>query len=80
MDEVAACLNAEGFHPPKRVERFTGGMVSGFWTRRCAKGAGRKGLACLLEKEEWLLGDLARHLGVPQVTSHRWRKGGWLRA
>jgi hypothetical protein len=80
MDEVAAILNAEGFHPPKRVERFTGGMVSGFWTRQCAKGANRKGIACLLAKGEWLLGDLARHLGIPQVTLHRWRKGGWLRA
>jgi DNA invertase Pin-like site-specific DNA recombinase len=80
MAEVAVCLNAEGFHPPKRVERFTEGMVSGFWTRKCSKGSGRKGLACLLEKGEWLLGDLARHLGVPQVTLHRWRKGGWVRA
>jgi DNA invertase Pin-like site-specific DNA recombinase len=80
MDEVAECLNAEGFHPPKRVERFTGGMVSGFWTRQCAKGGNRKDLACLLAKGEWLLGDLARHLGIPQVTLHRWRKGGWLRA
>jgi DNA invertase Pin-like site-specific DNA recombinase len=80
MEEVAACLNEEGFHPPKRVERFTGGMVCGFWTRQCEKGSGRKGLACLLEKGEWLLGDLARQLGIPQVTLHRWRKGGWLRA
>ncbi len=80
MEEVAACLNAEGFHPPKRVERFTGGMVCGFWTRRCEKGGDRQGLSCLLKKGEWLLGDLARHLGIPQVTLHRWRKGGWVRA
>jgi DNA invertase Pin-like site-specific DNA recombinase len=80
MAEVATCLNAEGFHPPKRVERFTEGMISGFWTRMCSKGSGRKALACLLEKGEWLLGDLARHLGVPQVTLHRWRKGGWVLA
>jgi DNA invertase Pin-like site-specific DNA recombinase len=80
MEEVAACLNAEGFHPPKRVERFTGGMVCGFWTRQCEKGGGRQGLACLLAKGEWLLGDLARQLGIPQVTLHRWRKGGWVRA
>jgi hypothetical protein len=80
MDAVAECLNAEGFHPPKRVERFSGGMVRGFWTRQCAKGANRRGLACLLGKGEWLLGDLARHLGMPQVTLQRWRKGGWVRA
>jgi DNA invertase Pin-like site-specific DNA recombinase len=82
MDEVAACLNAEGYRPAKRVERFTGGMVSGLLARRCAGGAKRHGqrVADLLEKGEWLLGDLARHLGVPTVTLHRWRKGGWVRA
>src|SRR5439155_565617 len=82
MDEVAECLNAEGFRPAKRVERFTGGMVSGLLARRCAAGALRrgKGVAGLMEKGEWLLGDLARHLGLPQVTLHRWRKGGWVRA
>jgi hypothetical protein len=29
---------------------------------------------------EGILGELARHLGVPAVTLHRWRKGGWARA
>ena len=82
MDEVAECLNAEGFRPAKRVERFTGGMVSGLLARRCASGAGRRGqaVAGLMEKGEWLLGDLGRHLGLPAVTLHRWRKGGWVSA
>jgi DNA invertase Pin-like site-specific DNA recombinase len=82
MGEVAECLNAEGFRPAKRVERFTGGMVSGLLARRCASGAGRhgQGAAGLMEKGEWLLGYLARHLGVPAVTLHRWRKGGWVSA
>lgn len=82
MDEVAACLNAEGFHPPKRVERFTGGMVAGFLERRCAKGQGASGAKArgLMHKGEWLLGELARHLGAPQATLHRWRKGGWVKA
>jgi DNA invertase Pin-like site-specific DNA recombinase len=75
MEEVAGCLNAEGFRPPKRVERFTGGMVSGFLERRCGKGA-----CGLLRRGEWLLGELARHLGVPAVTLHSWRKRGWVRA
>ena len=34
----------------------------------------------MMEKGEWLLGELARHLGIPVVTLHRWRKGGWVRA
>ena len=74
MAEVAGCLNAEGFHPPKRVERFTGGMVAGFWARQEEPGS----TVPSLSKGEWLLGDLARHLGMPLATLHRWRKGGWL--
>jgi DNA invertase Pin-like site-specific DNA recombinase len=81
MEEVARCLNEEGFHPPKRVERFSGGMVAGMLARRCAKQSERsKGGREILQKGEWLLGELARHLGMPTVTLHRWRKGGWLRA
>jgi DNA invertase Pin-like site-specific DNA recombinase len=82
LEEVARRLNEEGFHPPKRVERFTGGMVWGMLTRQCA-GASRsraEELAAQLEKGEWLLGELARYLGMPPATLHRWRKAGWVRA
>ena len=27
-----------------------------------------------------MLGELARYLGMPQPTLHRWRKAGWVRA
>ena len=82
MDEVARVLNAEGFHPPKRVERFTGGMVAGFLARQCEKSGPKRGdrVARALRKGEWLLGDLGRHLGIPQATLHHWRRAGWLRA
>jgi DNA invertase Pin-like site-specific DNA recombinase len=82
MREVADCLNAEGFCPPKRVARFTAGMVGGFLTRFCQKGSSRRAERARpeLEKGEWLLGDLARHLGMPQTTLHRWRRAGWLQA
>ena len=82
MAEVARCLNAEGFHPPKRAERFTGGMVAGFLARKDGKGGEghRRRVAKALKKGEWLLGDLARHLGMPTVTLHHWRKVGWVRA
>jgi DNA invertase Pin-like site-specific DNA recombinase/uncharacterized protein YndB with AHSA1/START domain len=82
IEEVARRLNEEGFHPPKRGERFTGGMVWGMLTRQCA-GASRsraEAVAANLEKGEWLLGELARYLGMPQATLHRWRKAGWVRA
>lgn len=82
MEQVAATLNAEGFHPPKRVERFTGGMVAGFLARAREHAGARQGeaVAQALRGGEWLLGDLARHLGIPHPTLHHWRKAGWLRA
>jgi DNA invertase Pin-like site-specific DNA recombinase len=82
MAEVARCLNAEGFHPPKRAERFTGGMVAGFLARKDGKGGEghRQRVARALKKGEWLVADLARHLGMPAVTLHHWRKVGWVRA
>lgn len=82
VEEVARQLNEEGFHPPKRVERFTGGMVWGMLSRRCVEESGEraKGLAEQLAKGEWLLGELARFLGMPATTLHRWRKAGWVRA
>jgi DNA invertase Pin-like site-specific DNA recombinase len=82
MEEVACTLNAEGFRPPRRVELFSGGMVSGLLARHYEKGGARQG-ACVadaLREGEWLLGELARHLGIPQATLHHWRKAGWLRA
>jgi hypothetical protein len=82
MGQVAATLNAEGFHPPKRVERFTGGMVAGFLARVCEQtGVARAAkVAGTLRKGEWLLSELGRHLGIPPGTLHHWRKAGWLKA
>src|SRR3984957_3015668 len=66
MDEVATVLNTEGFHPPRRVERFTGGMVSGLLARKDGRAGESYGLRVIqaLRKGEWLLSDLARHLGM----------------
>lgn len=78
LDGVARRLNGEGFRPPKRAGRFTGGMVWGLLARRCEGGAGRGPAA--LSEGEWLLGRLAKYLGMPQATLHRWRKAGWVSA
>jgi DNA invertase Pin-like site-specific DNA recombinase len=82
MEGVAEALNAEGFRPPRRVERFTGGMIAGMMARLYGKGGESHGGRIFQELEagEWLLGDLARHLGMPQATLHHWRKAGWVRA
>jgi DNA invertase Pin-like site-specific DNA recombinase len=63
MKDVAAGLNAEGYRPPKQVDRFTGGMVSGFLARMFEK-AGKnynQQVAGALKKGEWLLGALASY-------------------
>jgi DNA invertase Pin-like site-specific DNA recombinase/uncharacterized protein YndB with AHSA1/START domain len=80
LEAVARRLNAEGFHPPKQVDRFTGGMVWGMLTRQCAGASRSRAVAGALAKGEWLLGELARFLGMPAATLHRWRKAGWVRA
>jgi len=80
--EVARCLNAEGFRPPKRAQRFTGGMVAGFLARKDGQGGEghRERVRRALKKGEWLVGDLARHLEMPAVTLHHWREVGWVQA
>jgi len=82
MKEVARVLNAEGFLPPRRVTRFSGGMVAGLLARKYANAGQSHGerRAGSLRKGEWLLADLARQLGMPQATLHHWRKAGWVRA
>lgn len=82
MTQVAECLNQEGFHPPKRAERFTGGMVAGFLAKGGRSGPRPRALAAagMLQKGEWLLTDLARKLAMPSATLHRWRKVGWVHA
>jgi DNA invertase Pin-like site-specific DNA recombinase len=82
MAEVARTLNAEGFLPPRRVTRFSGGMVAGLLARQYAQAGPSHGQrsASALRPGEWLLGNLARHLGMPVATLHHWRKAGWVRA
>jgi DNA invertase Pin-like site-specific DNA recombinase len=79
---VAECLNQEGFRPPKRATRFTSAMVAGFLAKGGRSGPRPEALSAtgLLHKAEWLLTDLARHLGMPSATLHRWRQVGWVHA
>jgi hypothetical protein len=82
MAAVAESLNREGFHPPKRATRFSKDMVAGFLAKGGRSGPRPVALAAkgLLQKGEWLLTDLARHLGMPSATLHRWRQVGWVHA
>jgi DNA invertase Pin-like site-specific DNA recombinase len=82
MAAVAGYLNQEGFRPPKRATRFTSAMVAGFLAKGGRSGPRPVALSAtgLLRKGEWLLTDLARHLGMPSATLHRWRQVGWVQA
>lgn len=82
LAQVADCLNQEGFHPPKRAERFTMSMVAGFLAKKGLSGPRPRALSAagMLHKGEWLLTDLARQLGMPSATLHRWRRVGWVHA
>jgi DNA invertase Pin-like site-specific DNA recombinase len=78
---VAERLNADGFVPPKRTDRFSGPMVWRLLSQQERRGprptATRAGL---LRAGEWFLSDLARELGMPRDTLHSWRRLGWVRA
>lgn len=81
LGEIAAALNAEGFHPPKRSPQFTKGILSCF-LRECRAQAGYQprhaGLATHLATDEWWLAELAAKLSMPIATLHRWQKVGWV--
>lgn len=76
--EIARRLTAEGFHPPKRTDRFTRDMVLrligqlGFH-RREPPGS-RVGLG----RDEYRPGGLAARLGINRDTVRRWVKVKWV--
>jgi hypothetical protein len=81
-EAIAAALDRDGFCPPKRASRFTGGMV-----RRLLHELGLRPrvprssvLAGVLSPDERWLHDLARDLVLSPHTLHGWRKKGWLHA
>jgi DNA invertase Pin-like site-specific DNA recombinase len=82
LAEVAERLNREGFRPPKRSLTFNGGMLARLLAKRERSGPRPRAVADgqLLGAQEWLLSDLARHLGMPPVTLHRWIRVGWVQA
>ena len=78
-DVIATILDREGFRPPKRATRFTGGIV-----RRLLHELGlrprvpRQTAAGVLASGEVWLHDLAQTLALSPYTLHGWRKKGWM--
>ncbi len=81
LSEMAATLNAEGFHPPKRASQFNKAILSRFFRERGTRlGPLPRSVTDQqhLLKNEWWLADLAAELQMPIATLHRWQRVGWL--
>lgn len=81
LADIAATLNAEGFHPPKRSRKFTPAILSCFLRERGVRiGPLPRSVSDngRLEADEWWLADLAAELAMPIATLHRWQRVGWV--
>jgi DNA-binding transcriptional MerR regulator len=79
--QIAACLNQEGFAPPKRTTRFTAKMITRLLTqhRRQRPGRAATGQTTALSPQEYWLTEVARQLNIPVATLHKWKRVGWVR-
>jgi DNA invertase Pin-like site-specific DNA recombinase len=75
---IAERLNAEGFRPPKRTERFTGEMVRRLTAHLGLARRQRHGSTSGLGPDEYRPMGLARRLGISRDTVRRWLRAGWL--
>ena len=80
--QIAGALNAEGFRPPKRTSRFTGGQVRTLITQRGIRSQpkGRPAVLTSLAPGEWSVPSLAAELGMPTATIYNWIYRGWITA
>lgn len=76
--EIASRLNAEGFRPPKRAERFTRAMVQRLLWHLDLDRREPHGSLAGLGRDEYRPGSLARRLGISRDTVRRWLRAGWL--
>jgi hypothetical protein len=76
---IAAQLNAEGYRPPKRRERFGQAGILGL-LQRLGQGKARSRAQRRdgLGPHEWWLPELARTIGMPAITLHSWLRRGWV--
>ncbi len=74
---IAEQLNADGFRPPKRTDRFTKGIVQRLMA---ALGLSREppGSDAGLSANEYRPAGLAQRLGIGRDTIRRWIRVGWV--
>ena len=75
---IADRLNAEGFCPPKRTNRFTRDMVLRLTAHLGLARRPRHGSPAGLGPDEYRPMGLARRLGISRDTVRRWLRAGWL--
>lgn len=75
---IADRLNAEGFCPPKRTNRFTRDMVLRLTAHLGLARRQRHGSGAGLGPDEYRPMGLARRLGISRDTVRRWLRAGWL--
>lgn len=78
---MARLLNTEGWHPPKRCERFNGAMVQSLLARLGLRRPRRTPASEVSRQaDEWTLAELSHRLDRPQPTLYRWLCRGVLKA
>jgi DNA invertase Pin-like site-specific DNA recombinase len=78
--QIAEHLNRAGFYPPKRTERFNGGIVARLLSQRGLHGPRPRVMVdgSVLKRHEYWLTDFARELAMPIATVHKWQRCGWV--
>ncbi len=75
---IAEQLNADGFYPPRRDERFNAAMVRSLLIKFGLTGPRQGSEQQLLGEHDWWLTDLGRELGIPSGTLRGWIRQGWV--
>jgi hypothetical protein len=76
---IAERLNAEGYRPPKRRRRFGQQGIRDLMHRLgLTRTRSRSGSPEVLGEDEWWLAELARGIGMPNVTLYHWIRRGWV--
>jgi DNA-binding MarR family transcriptional regulator len=75
--QIAGSLNAEGLRPPKRAAAFTRNSVRDLLSTLGLQHTRAPASRPELGEHEWLLRDLAGHLGMSKVTLDSWVRRGW---
>jgi hypothetical protein len=73
---MAERLDAEGFRPPKRADRFSAEMVRRLLWHLGLERREPHGSAAGLGRDEYRPGSLARRLGITRDTVRRWLRAG----